>query len=139
MRFPLVIGAAIVALNAGFAFAQDVKQREVQMKEVGAAFGQLNRMNRGQDPYDAAKAKAAFERIATAGEAFVSLYGADATPVGRSLPAIWENRADFDQRLQKLVTDAKAGAGTSDEAGFKTAFATLQPDCGSCHKIYRGD
>lgn len=139
MRFPLVIGAAALALSAGFAFAQDVTQREVQMKEVGGAFGQLNRMNRGQDPYDPAKAKAAFERIAAAGTAFAPLFGAEPTAVGAALPSIWENKADFDQRLQKLISDAKAGAATSDEAGFKTAFTTLQPSCGVCHKVYRGD
>lgn len=138
MRFPLVLGAMLV-LGAGFALAQDVRQREVQMKEIGAAFGQLNRMNRGQDPYDAARAKAAFERIAAAGESFAPLFGPDPAPTGDSLPSIWENKADFDARVQELIADARAGAAAPNEAGFKAAFADLQPDCGGCHKLYRGD
>lgn len=137
MRFGIIIGAAFAVL-ATPVFAQ-VKEREVSMKEVGAAFGQLNRMNRGQTPYSADAAKTAFATIATQAARFAMLYDETPSPAGRSLAAIWENKADFDARLAKLAESAKAGSETSDEAGFKTAFADLQPSCGSCHQVYRGD
>jgi cytochrome c556 len=136
---------ALLALSTG-AFAahaaQDIgDEREATMKAIGRSFGEINRMNRGQDAYDGAKAGAALEDIAEEAAHFGTLFEDPKTADKDALPAIWENKADFSQRVAKLSADAKAaipGAG-ADEAAFKTAFQTVAPNCGGCHKLYRGE
>ena len=139
MRFRIILGAALAVASVTAVFAQ-VDQREPAMKEVGNAFGALNRVNRGQAPFDGAEAAANFERIAASVTKFMPLFDGDPTPTATSLPPIWESKADFDSRLQKLAADAEAAAAEASkgEAEFKAAFATVQPQCGACHKIYRG-
>jgi cytochrome c556 len=134
------IFCALALVLAGPVAAQDqAAQREPTMKEVGGGFSVINKMNRSQSPYDAAAAKAAFEKIAAAATKFATLFEGPPSPAGKALPAIWENKADFDARLTKLAADATAGAATTDEAAFKAAFATVGGQCGSCHDKYRGD
>ena len=54
------------------------------------------------------------------------------------MPAIWENKADFDAKLAKLGADAKdAATKVKDEASFKTTFPEVQKNCGGCHNLYR--
>ncbi len=140
MRYGFVIGAALLGVCATGVLAQDTKPREATMKEVGRAFGDINKMNRGQAPYDAAAATAAFQKISASAKTFAPLFGPNPTPEGRALPSIWENKADFDARLTKLASDADAGAAAAPkgEAEFKTAFATLGANCSGCHDKYRG-
>ncbi len=139
MRFQIVLGAALVVAGATAVLAQ-ADQREPTMKEVGGAFGPLNRMNRGQAPFDGAEATANFEKIAAAASKFATLFEGAPSPTATALPSIWENKADFDARVAKLASSAKAAAAEASkgEAEFKAAFATIQPQCGGCHEKYRG-
>jgi cytochrome c556 len=139
MRFGIILGAVLAAAGATAVFA-GADQREPTMKEVGGGFGPLNRMNRGQTPYNGAEAAANFEKIAAAATKFAPLFEGAPSPTQTSLPSIWENKADFDARLQKFAADAKAAAAEASkgEAEFKAAFATVQPQCGGCHEKYRG-
>lgn len=108
------------------------------MKEVGRNFGMVNRMNRGQDPYDGARAGEAFKEMAAAAEKFSTLFPEGDTE-GETAARVAKDRADFDARMKAFIADATAAASTAGEgeAAFKTAFAEVQPNCGSCHKIYR--
>lgn len=139
--FKLFLALGITAACATAVLAQDLAaEREPTMKKVGTAFGTVNKMNRGQAPYDGAAATEAFTAIATNAKHFTTLFPADGKPAGRSLPSIWENKADFDARLAKLASSAAAAApeAAKGEAEFKAAFATIGPQCGSCHETYRG-
>lgn len=138
-RLFLALGA--VAACATAVFAQDLAaEREPTMKKVGTAFGTVNKMNRGQAPYDGAGAAEAFKTIAENAKHFGTLFPAGGKAAGRALPSIWEQKADFDARLAKLETTAVAAAteAARGEAEFKAAFATVGPQCGSCHETYRG-
>lgn len=134
--------ALAVAASATAVLAQDfAAEREPTMKKVSGAFASVNKMNRGQAPYDGAAAENAFTTIAANAKHFATLFPADGKPAGRALPSIWEKKADFDARLAKLqssATEAAAGAAKG-EAEFKAAFATIAPQCGGCHETYRGD
>ena len=140
MRLSGMTAAILFVATATAVFAQ-AEQREAVMKEVGGGFGVINKMNRGQAPFDAAAATAAFEKIAAAGAGFAPLFDGAPSPTKTSLPAIWENKADFDTRLAKLQADATAGAAEAakGEAEFKTAFSALAQNCSGCHEKYRGD
>ena len=55
-----------------------------------------------------------------------------------ALPAIWANKADFDAKAAKFVTDAKqAQTAVKDLDTFKASFSTVTKDCGACHETYR--
>src|SRR5690606_40123173 len=58
----------------------------------------VNRMNRGQAQFDGAAATAAFEAIAAASKDYGDLFpeGSETGGQTEALPAIWENKADFD-------------------------------------------
>jgi cytochrome c556 len=55
-----------------------------------------------------------------------------------ALPAIWENKADFDARFKKFGDDAIA-ASTSivDEASFRATIPGVLKNCVGCHEQYR--
>ncbi len=138
-----VVCAAMAAFfMAGSAVAQDpIAARQAAMKEVGKNFGAVNRMNRGQAPFDGAAAGAAFEAIAAASSGYGDLFPAGTETGGETeaLPAIWENKADFDAMVAKLEADAEAAVpeAAKDEAAFKAAFAAVAKNCSACHSKYR--
>lgn len=140
--FKLFLALGLAAACATTVLAQDLAaEREPTMKKVGGAFGTVNKMNRGQAPYDGAAAAEAFNTIAASAKHFGTLFPAGGKAAGRSLPSIWEKKADFDARVAKLASSAADAAteAAKGEAEFKAAFATIGPQCGSCHETYRGD
>lgn len=59
----------------------------------------------------------------------------------RTDPAVWENRADFDEKLDALVTATAELAEAARTGGFAAAQGMVQSatsqNCGSCHRAYR--
>jgi len=96
-------------------------------------------MLRGQTPFDLAaaqKALAGFQEVAAKAPA---LFPPDSqTGDTNALPAIWENKADFDARFAKFGADAKAAAAAiTDEASFKANMPNVLKNCGGCHELYK--
>ena len=55
-----------------------------------------------------------------------------------ALPAIWDNKSDFEGRYTKLASDAKAAsAPIKNEISFAEEFPKVASRCGGCHKLYR--
>jgi cytochrome c556 len=137
----VALALALAVAGAAFAQSDPIAARQAAMKEVGRNFGAVNRMNRGQDAYDGAAASAAFTAIATAAAGYAGLFpeGSETGGDTEALPAIWENKAEFDALATKLEADAQAAAADAgkDEAAFKAAFANLARNCSGCHKKYR--
>ena len=67
-------------------------------------------MIEGKQPFDLAKAKAVLATFASRARQGQDLLPDNSKTGGdtASLPAIWENKADFDAKLAKLSADAKA-------------------------------
>lgn len=58
----------------------------------------------------------------------------------KALPAVWTDRAGFEQSNATLVTRLQAlrrAADAGDEAGFAAAFQQVGAACGGCHRAYR--
>ena len=81
----------------------------------------------------------AFQRLATT--------LANAVPEGsggpgsRALPAIWENRMDFMNKvsaIQSATAQLVAAAEAWDGEGITAAMSAVQGTCGGCHRDYRG-
>ena len=101
-------------------------------------------MVKGKRPFEAAEFKHRAERMAAATRYLDEAYaegsgqGADTD----ALPAIWENRKDFDAKLQDMQREAQAlaqTAGSGDEAKIKEQFGKTAASCKACHDKYRAD
>ena len=59
-----------------------------------------------------------------------------------ALPAIWENKADFDSKVDDFQAAAATLASTAaagDIAAITSAFQATGATCKACHQTYRAD
>ena len=116
-----------------------ITQRQNLMKNNQEQMRTLTGMARGQAPFNAATAQAAFQRVAQNAQQIPALVPAGSTQ-GKTaaLPTIWERKADFDAHATKLEQDAKAAQGAiTDQASLQAAIQRVGQNCGGCHEIYR--
>jgi cytochrome c556 len=146
-----VFGAAALALAlggmVGSAAAQQkpdvlVKQRQSAMTLIGKYWGPIAGMASGKvSPYNAE----VVSRNATYLENLAQMPwdGFHENTKGeksRALPAIWQQKAKFDELAQRLQSEtAKLGqvARAKDEAGVKQQYAAVGKVCGACHESFR--
>jgi cytochrome c556 len=139
----IAAAVAAIAVGATLVYAQNldvIKQRRTAMKANASAAGELVKINKGELPFDIAKIQASLKAIEEQAAKLKDLFPEDAKTGGdtAALPAIWEKKADFSARLEKLVADAKAAEGAiKDEASFKLELPKVVGNCGGCHKEYR--
>ena len=141
----MIIRIALAAVVAAFAATAVVAQgdpiaaRKGMMKSVGGANGAITQMLDGKQPFDVAKAKAALMTISDhAGKIGPHFVAGSHTGDTAALPAIWENRADFDAKMAKMSADAKAAADkVTDLDSLKAGIGTVRQNCGGCHNVYR--
>ena len=139
IRSVLAVAALAVGITAVAAQSDPIAARKAMMKANGAAAGQGAKYMKGEEPFDLAKAKAIFAAYEKTGAEFGKLFP-DNSKTGdtAALPAVWENKADFDAKTAKFGAEAKAAAAkVTDEASFKAQFAEVQKNCGGCHQPYR--
>jgi cytochrome c556 len=140
----LRLAACVIALtSATVAFAQEVetiKARREILKTMGKATKEPAAMLKGEAAFDLAKVQSALKTYQEQAPKLVGMFPDTAKTGGETeaLPAIWENKQDFEGRYPKLAADAKAAEGTiKDEASFKEQFPKVVANCGGCHKLYR--
>jgi cytochrome c556 len=130
----LAVGATVVAAQ------QDpIAARKELMKSNGAQARAGAAMVKGEAPFDLAKAKTIFTTLEANSAKLKDLWpaGSDKGDTA-ALPKIWQDKADFDARIAKLGSDAKAAeASVKDLDSFKAQFTALGKDCGGCHQTYR--
>jgi len=136
----LSVLAGVAVIASGVAAAQDViAKRKELMKAVGGATKQSVQMVKGEAPFDAAKAKAHMDAIATWGDAATLFPKGTETGDTTAAPKIWQTFEDFDAKGKKMAADAvKAGAAAAEGLdAFKTAFGEVAKACKGCHQDYR--
>lgn len=140
IRTVLAVSAIAIGITAVAAQSDPIAQRKAIMKEVGAQTKTGAGMAKGEAPYDQGKAQTIFTTYVDAATKMPGLFP-DSSKTGgdtAALPAIWENKADFDAKFAKFGADAKAAASAvKDVDGFKTAFSGITKNCGGCHETYR--
>jgi cytochrome c556 len=140
IRTVLAMAAIAVGVTAVLAQSDPIAQRKALMKENGKNSATLNRMVRGEEPFDAAKVTAAYAVFTDVATKAPPLF-ASPPPAGadtRALPKIWETKADFDAKMTafgKAVADGKGKSNTLDE--LKVSYQTVNKACGDCHEPYR--
>ena len=154
MRKVVIAGAALAMLGvAGTAIGEShmqadvgkaIEARESLMHLYGFHLGTLGGMARGNMDYDADTAQLAADNLA----ALAALDQSQMWPEGsdqmstddtRALPAIWEDRADFDAKAEALTqaTASLAEVAGTDLAALQGAMGGVGEACGACHKAYR--
>jgi cytochrome c556 len=138
-RLVLAVAVAAFGVTAVLAQSDPIAARKQLMKDNGAQSKVARDMIDGKQPYDNAKAQKVLTTFAAAHDKGKNLWP-DNSKTGdtASLPAVWENKADFDAKLAKLSSDAKAAEPTvKDLDSFKAAMGNVGKDCGGCHNTYR--
>jgi cytochrome c556 len=139
IRTVLATAALALGITAVFAQQDPIAARKALMKANGEQAAIGTKMARGEEPFAVDKAKkifATYQEVTKALALFpeTSKTGGDTA----ALPAIWENKADFEARLTKLATDSKAAeAAVTDLDTFKAQFTEVLKNCGGCHQTYR--
>ena len=146
---PLAIAAvALVAATATLAAAQQralkpesqIKLRKSAYALMNYNFSTLEAMAEGKRAYDKEAAGKSADWVANLSEVPREFFG-EGTDKGetRARPEIWQKRADFDAKMDKMVREAKQlpQAARADLASLKKAVDTVGDACGSCHDDYR--
>jgi cytochrome c556 len=139
LRFGLAAAAfAVVAGTALIADAQapQIAARQEVMKQQAGANRVIVPMVRGEQPFNMAAAKQAANTLVMTSKQIPGAFG-PGTEGGNALPAIWQNKADFDAKAKNLEDAATRLAAANDEAAFKAAFPAVGQACGGCHQPYR--
>lgn len=138
-RVVLAAAIAVLGVTAVVAQSDPIAARKALMKENGNQSRIAREMIEGKQPFDLAKAHAVLASFAGTADKGKALWPATSKEGDTaSLPAVWENKADFDAKLAKFSADAKAqDAGVKDLDTFKAAMGEVGKNCGGCHNTYR--
>jgi cytochrome c556 len=139
-------------LLAAFAFAAAHAQSpkpEDQLKLRKAAYGimnyslqQVDAMANGKRPYSKEETVRHADVLANVATVPKVMFGEGTDKVGetRAKPEVWTNRADFDAKMDRMVTEAGKlahAARGGDMAALRKAVHDVDSACNACHDDYR--
>jgi cytochrome c556 len=139
IRIVLAVAALSMGATALVAQSDPIAARKAIMKANGDQNRIGTEMIEGKRPFNVDAAKKVFSTFADSEKA-KSLWPDNSKTGGdtASLPAIWENKADFEAKLVKFSADAKAAAAaTTNLDSFKAQIVEVRKNCGGCHRPYR--
>ncbi|HEX4334024.1 MAG TPA: cytochrome c [Usitatibacter sp.] len=137
-----VLGVTALAVQAQSPKPEDqIKLRKAAYDMMGYSFGGINAMAEGKRPYDKEEAARLADLLVQVSMVPRHFFG-EGTDKGetRAKPEIWTHRADFDAKMDKMVSEAAklpAVARTGDEAALKRQAKAVGEACGSCHDDFR--
>jgi cytochrome c556 len=136
------LAVAVLAFGATALVAQSdpIAARKALMKANGDQNRVATEMLEGKRPFNLDEAKKVLATFAETGEKAPALFPDDSKTGGdtAALPAIWENKSDFQAKLAKFAHDSKAALdATKDLDSFKVQITEVRKNCGGCHQTYR--
>jgi cytochrome c556 len=147
-----MLGFAVLAACGGGGPSYDEDSPEGQAYEfrhavmhvAGVKMEFINNMAREQIPVDEAAFIKAVQQLAVLTEMMPQGFEENLTVAeSRSEPAIWDNKADFDKRMQAAIGATARLAQTAETSGFEAARSlvvtnpTTSSNCSGCHNSYR--
>ncbi len=152
LLFSCLTAALLATIFAGVATAADqptpgeraLKYRKSLYQVIVWNFGPMSAMAQDKMPFDPADFAERASRVAQLTPMLAESYPPESKGVADSKlkSKMWDNRADFDAKLQDLVDEsAKLAqvAKTGDEAAAKQAFFDTANACKRCHDEYKAD
>ena len=140
IRTAFAVAVLAFAATALVAQSDPIAARKALMKANGDQNRVATEMLEGKRPFNLDEAKKVLATFAETGEKAPALFPDDSKTGGDTgaLPAIWENKADFQARLAKFAQDSKAASNaTTDLDSFKIQITEVRKNCGGCHQTYR--
>ncbi|HEY9361246.1 MAG TPA: cytochrome c [Xanthobacteraceae bacterium] len=136
------LAVAVLAFGATALVAQSdpIAARKALMKANGDQNRVATEMLEGKRPFNLDEAKKVLATFAETGEKAPALFPDDSKTGGdtAALPAVWENKSDFQAKLAKFAHDSKAALdATKDLDSFKVQITEVRKNCGGCHQTYR--
>ncbi len=120
IRIVLAVTAIAFGISAVVAQGDPIAARKALMKANGDQNRIGTEMIDGKRPFDLAAAKKVFDTFAENAEKSKPLYP-DTSKTGgdtAALPAIWENKADFDAKLTKFATEFEGRGGRDHQPRY---------------------
>ncbi len=137
----MAVAAGLIAATGAFAQEEPQVVRQELMKRQGEAMGVLGRTAKGEIEFDSAAVITALETIQEVAVEFPDYFpeGSETGFETEALPAIWEDKADFDAKSAALAEDAAAAieAAPADVAELQPIMQELGQSCSGCHESYR--
>ena len=129
------IGLSMIVAASAAGAGNPVEERQATMKQIGQSVKEASGYVSGKEAWDAAKVKAIMGAIAANAKKAHGLFpkGSDKDPKTEALPKIWENKADFDKKLDDLAAAATAAGKSAGADELKSSFKALGGTCKSCH------
>jgi cytochrome c556 len=141
IRIVLAVAAVALGVTAVVAQSDPIAARKALMKANGDQAKIGGAMAKGEAPFDLAKMQVMFATFADAAAKMPALFPDNSKTGGdtAALPAIWENKADFDAKMAQFGKNADtAKTEIKDADGFKAKWGAFAKDnCGGCHEKYR--
>jgi cytochrome c556 len=135
-----LLAAAALGTQAQMKPEDQVKQRRSGMAIIGHNFGSLAAMAQGKKPYDKEEAGRNADLVAALAD-YPHAFFVEGTDKGetKAKPEIWQKKADFDDKMKKMVSEAKKlpQAARTDVAALKGAVGETGKACKACHDDYR--
>jgi len=138
----LVLAISMLAFAGSPALADPIQDRQALMKERGKLAGQLSKVVKGEEDFDAAAVLTTLKALQANAEKFDAekLFPAGSDQGDTTAaPKIWEDMAGFKAAEDKFLANTKeaVAAPPGDVDGLKAQLNTLGGDCGACHQSYR--
>lgn len=144
IRLAFALVAASVCLSSVFAQSA-LLPSTVAMRDMSQAlYRDLQRMTRGEDPFNQAKAEAAMAKLIDVGgklaAAFPESSKGKTSPETRysASPKVWTSKAEFNAQIEKfnkVLQDNRGKVQSLDE--LKAAYPAINDTCNGCHEGFR--
>ena len=140
IAFTAALVLAAFAAEAQVKPEDQVKQRRAGYAVMGHNFSNLAAMAQEKKPYNKDEAGRSADLVAALSDYMKQFFG-EGTDKGetKAKSEIWQKRADFDSKMDKMVTEARKlpAAARSDLPALKAAVAEAGKACKACHDDYR--
>lgn len=139
----LIIALAAFALAGTAAFADPIGERQAIMKSNGKALKNIAGIAKGEQPFDAEAVMAALKTLSEDAQKIdvAALFpeGSETGGDTTASPKIWEDKAGFQQAVDKFKADTAAAvaAAPANLDAFKVEFGNVTKNCGTCHETFR--
>jgi cytochrome c556 len=137
----LVLAATAVPVVAQQVKPEDqIKYRRAAYTLMGLNMGNLGAMAQDKKPFNKDEAQKSADLVAILATVPKHYFGEGTDKDTKAKPEIWTKRADFDAKMDKMVSEAgklPAVVRAGDIAAFKKQAADTGAACKACHDDYR--
>ncbi len=144
IRIAVVAGTLLLGISAVMAQQEIAVQQDNLMRvQAKSLYGVINKMVKGDTPYDQAAVDAAISDLEASVGKIATVFATNpkedvVNATYGSSQKIWQNKADFDSKIPpvaKAIADVKGKV--TDVASLKVAYDSINGKCNECHETYR--